>query len=108
MNHSIATPTLAEAAAALITIDEAGAQCLAELKTEIIAARRDWRKAYLDRTIGEKLYIQSLAEFLQADEIDPSEAYAAVRDAVRPSWGATLLRTIVEYAAALKPERRSA
>ena len=101
-------PTLQQAAAALVAIDETGAHCLAELKTEIIAAHRDWRKAHLNRTIGEKNYILSLAEFLQADDINPAEAYAAVRNAVRPSWGATLLQTIVDFAAALKPERRSA
>jgi hypothetical protein len=94
------TTTLSEAAAALVALHDAGQ--LAELRDEIICARRAWHKEHLRRTVGEKVLVQSLAEFLQADEIDPSEAYAAVRDAVRPSWGATLLRTIVDFAGEIR------
>jgi hypothetical protein len=102
MSNHPQNPTLFQAASALVALHDAGQ--LAELRDEIICTRRAWHKEHLRRTIGEKVLVQSLAEFLQADEINPSKAYAAVRDAVRPSWGATLLATIVEFAATLPAE----
>ncbi len=102
-NHS----TLQQAAAALVEIDAAGQ--LAELSDELTYVRQQWHKRHLQRTIGEPVHIQTLASYLQGDEIDPSEAWRAVRNAVRPSWSATLLQTIVEFAERLNvAERRSA
>ena len=94
-------PTLAEAASALVVIDAAGQ--LAELNDELICVRREWHKCHLQRTVGENVYIDQLAKYLQAGGIDAAEAWNAVRDAVRPSWSATLLQTIVEFARRMEP-----
>jgi hypothetical protein len=105
--HSTKIPSLAEAAAALVAIDAAGQ--LPGLNDEIIYVRREWHKNHLKRAIGENIYIDRLAKYLQAEGIDAAEAWNAVRDAVRPSWSATLLQTIVEFAERLAvAERRSA
>ena len=90
------TPTLQQAAEALVIIADAGQ--LDDLRDDITIERRDWHRRNLKCTIGEPLVIQKLANYLQADDIDAAEAWRAVRDAVRPSWGATLLRTIVDFA----------
>jgi hypothetical protein len=95
-------PTLQQAAAALVAIEEAGQ--LATLSDEIICARRDWHKADQRRTIGQNIHIDGLARYLQADGINATEAWNAVRDCLRPSWGATLLATIVDFATALPVE----
>jgi hypothetical protein len=99
--NSIPIPAIPEAAAGLVAIDAAGQ--LPELNDEIICVRREWHKCHLQRTVGENIYIDQLAKYLQADGIDAAEAWNAVRDAMRPSWAATLLQTIVEFARRMEP-----
>jgi hypothetical protein len=98
--------SLSEAARALVEIDHAGA--LADLGDEIGAARREWKRDQEARTVGEKIYVDQLAKILTANGIEGADAWNAVREAIRPSWPAVMLTTIIDFAARMEPARRRA
>jgi hypothetical protein len=98
---------LQQAAEALVQIDRAGS--LAELGDWIGSARREHRRCELDRTIGEKIYIDQLANTLHATTgIDRTKCWFAISDAVRPSWSTVALAEIISFAKRTEPARRVA
>lgn len=104
MNQMSIVPNLAEAAKALVEIDQAGE--LPALGDEIRRIYRNWKRDNLDRKIGEKLYIDQLVKILTAQGVDQQDAWTAISDAVRPSWPSVLFETIIKFAAQSACNRR--
>lgn len=88
---------LQQAATALVKIDQTGS--LRDLGDWIGAAYREHRRQELNQVVGERIYIDGLADVLaKTTGIDRTECWYAVRNAVRPSWANTAIEEIIAFA----------
>jgi len=98
---------LRKAAAALYQIDQAGSRL--DLRDQVRFVRYCHRIDKQEQTIGEGIYIDNLASALhEMTDIDRTDCWHAVRDAVRPPWPSVALEEIIEYAEQIQPARRRA